>query len=411
MKISNIHIENFKRISELDVAPGTHLFIVGGKNGNGKSSLLDAVSAAFGGKKSLPDRPIRDGAEAGEIVIKLDSGHIVRSDLKGGVTVSKDVDGRLAKLSSPQALLDAMRGSLAMDPLAFLRQDPKAQAKTVRELSGCDTTAIEADGKAAAEARTIIGRAVDSLVAQLKAAPEDAEAPAEPVDTATLAADLEAETRKSAAKAKAAQESERLVQVATAAEAKIEAARVVLAKAIAESERASSAAHQAAVAAESMPDGNTIIVTARLSGASEHNRRHAAAVARRALVEKMRAASAEHERLDAQVKAKRDEYRATIAAAKMPVDGLAFGSDGLTFRDIPLSQVSSAEQLRVSLAVASALAPQLRTILIREGSLLDTDSLAEVAAFCEANDLQVLMERVGHGDECSIVMHDGRVLA
>jgi hypothetical protein len=409
MKISSIQIENFKRIRRLDVSPGVHLFVVGGKNGNGKSSLLDAVEAAFGGKRALPARALRDGADEGEIKITLDSGHVIRCDLKGGVTVGKDVDGKLAKLTSPQALLSAMAGSLAMDPLAFMRQDAKSQQQTIRELTGCDASQIEAEGKQAMEDRKQAKKVVDSLDAQIAATPVDEDAPAEPVDTAALAAELAAETKKTDAKRRAESEAERARQDADRAESKVEAARAALAKSIADAEKAVEIAFQATRHASELPAGDTSGITERLAGASAHNARHEAAKKRAALVEKRRAAWSEADNLDALVKAKREEYRAKVASAQMPVEGLSFGADGLTFGGVPLAQASSAEQLRVSLAVASALAPQLRTVLVREGSLLDEDSLEAVAEFCVANDLQVIMERVSVGDECTIVMHDGRI--
>ena len=99
-----------------------------------------------------------------------------------------------------------------------------------------------------------------------------------------------------------------------------------------------------------------------------------------------------------------------LAAVDMPVDGLGFGDDGLTFNGLPFSQASSSEQLRVGLAIAIALNPTLRVVRITDGSLLDSDALAMVAAMAEAHDCQVWLEKVEDGAGIGIHIEDGQVV-
>ncbi|NGZ99664.1 hypothetical protein G5V59_02720 [Nocardioides sp. W3-2-3] len=47
-----------------------------------------------------------------------------------------------------------------------------------------------------------------------------------------------------------------------------------------------------------------------------------------------------------------------LAKATFPVDGLGFDDDGVTYQGVPFAQASSAEQIRVSLAMAMSLNPQ-----------------------------------------------------
>jgi hypothetical protein len=53
--------------------------------------------------------------------------------------------------------------------------------------------------------------------------------------------------------------------------------------------------------------------------------------------------------------------------------------------------------------------PTLRLILIRDGSLLDKHNLQMVGEMADAADAQVWLERVGEGEECSVVIEDGGV--
>jgi hypothetical protein len=53
--------------------------------------------------------------------------------------------------------------------------------------------------------------------------------------------------------------------------------------------------------------------------------------------------------------------------------------------------------------------PKLKIILIRDGSLLDDDSLQMVAEMASEACGQVWLERVGKGAECQVIIEDGAV--
>ena len=98
-----------------------------------------------------------------------------------------------------------------------------------------------------------------------------------------------------------------------------------------------------------------------------------------------------------------------IAGASYPIDGLAVTDDGVALQGIPFSQASSAEKLRTSVAIGLALNPGLPVLLIRDGSLLDLSNLEAVAAMAESSGAQLWIERVGDGEEMSVVIEDGSV--
>jgi len=76
---------------------------------------------------------------------------------------------------------------------------------------------------------------------------------------------------------------------------------------------------------------------------------------------------------------------------------------------MPFDQAGGADKMQVSLAIGMALNPTLRVLLIRDGSLLDEDSLQFVADMVGKNDYQCWIERVGEGEEVSVVIEDGQV--
>jgi hypothetical protein len=97
-----------------------------------------------------------------------------------------------------------------------------------------------------------------------------------------------------------------------------------------------------------------------------------------------------------------------ITRAQMPVPGLGFGQQAVTYNGLPLDQASDAEQLRVSCAIAMAANPKLRVLRVRDGSLLDDKSLAILAEMAESADFQCWIELI-KGGPAAIVLEDGHV--
>lgn len=113
--------------------------------------------------------------------------------------------------------------------------------------------------------------------------------------------------------------------------------------------------------------------------------------------------------LNERINANRERRAAMIQAAEFPVQGLAISETGVTLHGIPFSQCSSAEQLRVSVAIGLAANPKLKVLLIRDGSLLDDESLALVARMAEEAKAQVWIERVEVDKTVSVIIEDGHV--
>ena len=84
----------------------------------------------------------------------------------------------------------------------------------------------------------------------------------------------------------------------------------------------------------------------------------------------------------------------------------------MLYQGLPLTNASSAEQLRVSAGIAMAANPKLRVLRVKDGSLLDEASLKLLSALTEAADFQLWIERVEESDQrpC-IIMDDGSVRA
>jgi hypothetical protein len=103
------------------------------------------------------------------------------------------------------------------------------------------------------------------------------------------------------------------------------------------------------------------------------------------------------------------EKREAIAAAKLPIDGISFGENEILLHGVPWAQASDAERLVASMQMAMAVNPTLRIVRVRDGSLLDDDSMKLVAEMAAKQDYQVWIERVDSSGQVGVVIENGRV--
>jgi len=383
-KIIRLEAENIKRLRAVQVTPQGNLITVGGKNANGKTSLLDSIAMALGGAASTPDQPIRTGASTAHVVLETDDLIIERrfSTKSNPTLVVRTRDGM--KLASPQAVLDKLTARIAFDPLAFVRMDPRKQAETLRVVSGVDVSAIEDERAKLYAARTELNRDADRIKARLAGEEVDLNAPDAEIDSAQILEELS------------------LVQECDALAARI---------AEIEADLARTKKKLATLTVARKSDTPADELKSRLAGVESTNRTIRAKRAYLTQKLSMDDLLEESRKLTAAIAALDRDKALALAASKMPVEGLAFNPDGVTYRDVPFGQCSAAEQMRVSMAVALAMNPSLRVCLIRDGSLLDSDSLEIIREMAETADAQVWLERVSEGADCQVIIEDGAIAA
>jgi len=417
MKLIQLQVENYKRVRAVRLRlEGKALVQITGRNAQGKSSVIDAVWAALGGKGAAAARPVRDGADRAEVALDLGELIVRRTFTANGKTTLVVTGRDGSALPSPQAVLDKMVGAISFDPLAFVR-DEKGQAATLRRLAGIDERSIEEERKRLYDERTAVNRQVKQLQVQAgDGFPIDA--PDEEVSVSDLArehARLSGIKTENDAKRR---QLEDLAKAVMAARQHQERARAALRAAQEEANKALQAVEDARVRwqtaadeAEELKDPDMGEIADKIASADELNRKVRARRERARILEELRAAGVTADKLTAQMEALDEAKAKMLASAKLPVAGLGIVGDVVTLNGVPLAQASSAEQLRVSLAIFAALNPELRLVLVRDGSLLDADALAAVSKWAEEQDVQILMERVADGEPVGIVIEDGEVAA
>lgn len=399
-KIIRLESTNYKRVKAVEIAPDPdgNLVIVAGKNGQGKTSILDSITAALGGvnAKTTP-KPIRDGEERAEIVLETEELIVTRKFTASGSTLTvKSPDG--AVFPKGQAKLDDMLGKLSLDPLAFTQLADKDQLKTLLDLVELpfDPTKLEAERASVFAERTEVNRRVKELQGQAAGYTVPPNTPEEEVSVGDLLSQY-----------RAGEELNRKIDAADKAVThwteRVAALTAELEQAQKELDNASDYSAKAPAPVDLEAIQSQIDNAEQINGNVRMAKAHAGVKQR--LTELQKDAASLTDQLAAIDKRKADG----LAAATFPIDGLGFDESGVTYQGVPFKQASGAEQLRVSLAMAIALNPKLRVIRIADGSLLDSDNLALVEAVARENDFQVWIEMVGDGDGRGIVIEDGQL--
>lgn len=411
MRIISLTINNVMRLSAVHIEPDGNVVVVSGRNEQGKTCVLNSIMMALGGAKCIPDKPIRDGKKKAEITLDLGELKVVRTFKRGGGggLVVTDADG--VEKTSPQARLTKIYSKLAFDPLEFARKDAKIQAEIVMQLADINLDELNTERAKIYENRKDLNKEVKSLMAQIDAIPRDSDAPTEETSVTELLAELD--TAEAAAKAM----SEASTSLTNAGEAH-EDLTTEIAELSAQLEGLKDAEKLAAGDEEKAKRSMDLLpvppdvdeIKGRMEALEGDNARAREQAKRKHLREVIEKVESDAEDCTSRIDAIDEEKMDTIQKAKLPLPGLGFDDDGLTVDGIPFSQGSSAQILKVSLAMGLALNPELKVILIREGSLLDNESMATVAAMAKEANAQVWIERVGDGGDGAIVIEDGRVL-
>ncbi len=423
MKIVRLEVENVKRVRSVAIEPDGALVRIGGRNGAGKSSTLDAIEMALAGASSIPEEPLRRGARRGRIVLDLGDLVVERTfTASGGSALTvRAADGTQQR--SPQALLDSLCSRIAFDPLDFARAKPRDQVETLRRLTGLDFTALDRERASVYAQRTAANADAKEAAATARAMPHYPQATEErsAADVLQRLEAAQAAERSRETYQRLVQEAEDELAEARAAEARavadverleaeLEAARGVEAtrRAAVQRARDALAGAEQSLAEAPVPDLET--PKRELEELDRYNAQVRANRERDSATERARQLEQRAESLTEKIEAIDEQKRQALEAAPFPVPGLGFSEDCVTFGGLPLAQASSAEKLRVSVAMGLAMNPKLRVLLIRDGSLLDSASLRMVSEMATEAGGQVWVETVSEtGEGCSVLIEDGAV--
>lgn len=410
MQIIALEAENLKRLVAVEIRPDSNLVQITGRNGQGKTSVLDAIWWALEGTKHIQAEPIRKGATSARITLDLGELIVTRkfnAKDDGGYTTSITVESAEGfRAPKPQTMLDALIGELSFDPLAFTRISPAEQAALLESfVPDFDFDKAEAADRADYDRRRDLNRQARELEAQAAGIELPETMPSERVSEDDLIGKINAALAHNT-------DQDELRRDKLRGEGHLAALRDRLAKLEEQVQQTKDEikSTEADIAEIVVPERiDVLALQEALRAARQTNAVVTLREEKQRLEDRRDAVKAEAEALTQRMEDRAQARAKAIAAADIPVEGVTIIDRTVLLNGIPFNQASDAEQLRASVAIAAAKNPKLRVIRIRDGSLLDDNGMALLATFADEHRMQIWVERVASDGKTGFVIEDGRL--
>lgn len=421
VKITSFEAENVKRVKAIALEPTANgLTVIGGRNGQGKTSVLDAIAWTLGGNRRKPTDAKREGSATDpQLKVTLSNGIVVERKGKTGSLKVIDPEGR----KSGQALLDGLISELAIDLPKFMAMSDLDKARELLGIIGVGDKLVELEQREQTlyNQRTTIGQLRDQKRGAADDMPTYPNAPAEPVSALELIEQQQATLAKNGENQNKRQRVSELMSNLEAAKRNAEMREQAVKDLQSKLDEALGAASGALMTVDAVERD---LETAKKTAEQLHDESTAAIETSLADIEAINAkvrsniqhssALAEAEDLAAQYKDMTESIDAVRASklkllqdADLPLPGLAVDGGALTYNGRRWDCMSGSEQLIVAAAIVRKLKPDCGFVLLDKLEQMDIDTMREFGQWAEAEGLQVIATRVSTGDECSILIEDG----
>lgn len=402
VKINELLIENVKRVKAVQFEPSADgLTIIGGRNGQGKTSVLDAIAWALGGNNYKPSVPERDGALVPpNLHIELSNGLIVERKGKNSTLKVTDPNGN----KSGQQLLNEFVSTLALDLPKFINGSDKDKADSLLKILGIGDVLAQLDVKENQlyAQRTEVGRIADRKKKAADEMPMYPNVPKEPVSATELIKQQQEILARNG-------ENEQKRQNAARYERMLAEAQIAFDEAKAALQKAEQDCLTARKSAEDLHDESTAELEKNLAEIEALNIKIRANSTKEAAEVEANNLQQEYDGLTEQIESVREERSKLLDSAELPLPGLSVKDGKLIYNNMPWDGMSGSDQLKVATAIVRKLNPQCGFVLMDKLEQMDLETLQEFGTWLKAEGLQVIATRVSTGDECSIIIEDGMV--
>lgn len=402
VKINELLIENVKRVKAVQFEPSADgLTIIGGRNGQGKTSVLDAIAWALGGNNYKPSVPERDGALVPpNLHIELSNGLIVERKGKNSTLKVTDPNGN----KSGQQLLNEFVSTLALDLPKFINGSDKDKADSLLKILGIGDVLSQLDTKENQlyAQRTEVGRIADRKKKAADEMPMYPNVPKEPVSATELIKEQQEILARNG-------ENERKRQDAARYERMLAETQIAFDEAKAALQKAEQDCLTARKSAEDLHDESTAELEKNLAEIEALNIKIRANSTKEAAEIEANNLQQEYDGLTEQIESVREERNKLLDSAELPLPGLSVKDGKLIYNNMPWDGMSGSDQLKVATAIVRKLNPQCGFVLMDKLEQMDLETLQEFGVWLKQEGLQVIATRVSTGDECSIIIEDGMV--
>jgi predicted ATP-dependent endonuclease of OLD family len=407
VKINSLELENVKRVKAVKLEPTVNgLTVVGGKNNQGKTSVLDAIAWALGGAKYKPSQAQREGSLVEpQLHIELSNGMVVERLGKNGTLKVTDPSGQKGN----QSLLDGFISQFALDLPKFMEADKNTKAKILLQIIGVGEklSAFDKQESELYNRRTEIGRIADQ---KKKYADEMVQWDGVPEEIVS-AAELIQQQQEILARNGRNQELRNQAK-------NLEAQKTLLEQRIEEAQKTLNAMHEqfaelmeklsiANTNAKDLQDESTAELEESIANIDSTNAKVRDNLNKQRAQEEADEYKRQYGDLTTQIEDIRKARMELLNGVEMPLQDLSVQDGELIYKGQKWDNMSGSDQLKVATAIVRKTNPKCGFVLLDKLEQMDIDTMNEFGKWLQDNDLQAIATRVSTGDECSIFIEDG----
>lgn len=400
IKINKLEIENVKRIKAVKVEPtASGLTVIGGKNNQGKTSVLDSIAWALGGEKYRPSMAQREGSVIPPTL------HIVMSN---GLVVERKGKNSSLKVTDPsgqkggQQLLNEFVEQLALDLPKFMESSNKEKARTLLRIIGVgdQLEVLDRREKELYNNRLAIGQIADRKKKFADEQPYYPDAPKELVSPTEL---IKQQQDILACNGENQRKRENLHRL----EQEYQKINEQMEELLKKQKQVQDDLAVARTSAKDLQDGSTAELEESIANIEEINRKVRANMDKDKAEEDARDYEDQYNALTIEIDKTRQEKTDLLQSAELPLPELSVKDGELVYKGQQWDNMSGSDRLKVSTAIVRKLNPKCGFVLLDKLEQMDTDTLNEFGQWLEQEGLQAIATRVSTGDECSIIIEDG----
>lgn len=409
IKINALQVENVKRVKAVALEPSANgLTVIGGKNGQGKTSVLDAIAWALGGDRYRPSNAEREGSTLPpHIKLELSNGLTVERSGKNSALKVVDTTGK----RSGQQLLNEFVEQLAINLPRFLQASNREKADTLLQVIGVgdQVHSLEVKEKEVYNRRHMIGQEADRKRKHADELPHYPAAPKEPVSASQLIRqqqDILARNGENQRKRMRANQIEHEYGKASAHVSLLRSQLTDAEKQLQQLEADLAIAQKDAL---DLQDESTEEIERSLQEIEQINIQVRANCDREKAEQDAAYYAQQYQDLTKELEEIRHDKYALLDSAKLPLPGLSVEDGELTYNGKKWDCMSGSDQLIAATAIVRAINPRCGFILLDKLEQLDAETLEQFGAWLAGEGLQAIATRVSTGPECSIIIEDGFV--
>lgn len=407
IKINRLELENVKRIKAVKLEPTANgLTLIGGKNKQGKTSVLDSIAWALGGNKFKPSEPQRnDSVIPPTLHIVLSNGLVV--ERKGKNSDLKVIDPNGNK--GGQQLLDEFVEQLAIDLPKFMNASNSEKANTLLRIIGVSDrlAKLELKEKELYSNRKAIGVIADQ---KEKFAKEQMYYPDAPHDLISASDLIKAQQDILARNGENQRKREQVTQIQQLFDrqhAEIQNLSTRLAELNQKQLQTSLDLETARMSAIDLLDESTEELESNIANVEEINRKVRTNLDKDKAEDDAKQYRSQYTQYTTELQQVKDSKTELLKGADLPLPGLTVEDGELLYNGQKWDNMSGSEQLMVSTSIVRRLNPKCGFVLLDKLEQMDVDTLKEFGEWLEQEGLQAIATRVSTGGECSIIIEDG----